>query len=235
MELILADLDVVSKRIAKLEKLIKSGDKKLKNELEFLLKVKDILEKEKFAINLDIENDDEKKILKNLNLLTAKPVIYVANVSENEISGNKYSKEVEKYAKENHSECLVICGKIEAELNELSKEEREEFLKDMGITERSLNRLIKKGYEILDLITFYTIISNEVRGWTVKKGTKAPEAGGKIHKDFEKGFIRAEIIKFDDFVKTGSESKCRELGLIKIEGKNYIVEDGDIIHFRFNV
>ncbi len=235
LELILADIETLEKRISKIEKQAKSGDKELKKELQFLEKLQKILLEEKFVNKIVPENLDEIKIMKSLNLLTAKPVLYLANVDENGINGNIYTKQVENYARENNSSFLIICGKVEAEINELEEEEREEFLKDMGINEPGLNKLIKEGYSILDLITFFTILSNEVKGWTIKRGTKAPEAAGKIHKDFEKGFIKAEVISFEDFIKVGSESKCRELGLVKIEGKDYIVNDGDIIHFKFNV
>ena len=235
LELILADLESVEKRIAKIEKQAKSGDKKLRKELDFLNKIYDLLKNEKFANEVNPENLDEENILKSLNLLTAKPVLYLANVDEDGLTGNKYSEKVKDYAKKTGSKFLIICGKIEAELNEFSNEEREEFLKDLGITQTALQQLIKEGYSLLELITFFTILSNEVKGWTIKKGTKAPQAAGKIHKDFEKGFIKAEVINFDDFIKAGSEPKCRELGLMRIEGKDYIVNDGDIIHFRFNV
>ncbi len=235
LELILADLETVEKRISKIEKQAKSGDKKLKKELDFLDKIHEILKNEKFANAVIPQNQDEVNILKSLNLLTAKPVLYLANVDEDGINGNEYSEKVKIYTETNNSKFLIICGKIEAELNELPQEEREEFLKDLGITQTALQQLIKEGYSLLDLITFFTILSNEVKGWTIKKGTKPPQAAGKIHKDFEKGFIKAEVISFEDFIKAGSESKCRELGLIKIEGKDYIVQDGDIIHFKFNV
>ncbi len=223
LELILADLEVVERRLEKL--------KKQSHEYELLNKVKEVLNKGKFCSELELKNEEEKKILKSLNLLTLKPILYVANVDENSLSGNKYSQQLNNYS----DNTIIICGKIEAELNELDENEREEFLKDMGIEKRGLDVLIKEGYKLLDLITFFTILSNEVRGWTIKNGTKAINAAGKIHKDFERGFIRAEVIHFDDFVKIGSESKCRELGLIRAEGKDYIVKDGDIIHFRFNV
>jgi len=223
LELILADLEVVERRLEKL--------KKQSHEYELLNKVKEVLNKGKFCSELELKNEEEKKILKSLNLLTLKPILYVANVDENSLSGNKYSQQLNNYS----DNTIIICGKIEAELNELDENEREEFLKDMGIEKRGLDVLIKEGYKLLDLITFFTILSNEVRGWTIKNGTKAINAARKIHKDFERGFIRAEVIHFDDFVKIGSESKCRELGLIRAEGKDYIVKDGDIIHFRFNV
>ncbi len=235
LELILADLETLEKRISKIEKQAKSGDKKLKKELDFLYKIYELLKNEKFAIEIKPQNEDEKNILKSLNLLTAKPVLYLANVDEDSIHGNEYTEKVKDFAKKTNSKFLIICGKVEAEINELSKEEREEFLNELGIQDTALNKLIKEGYSLLDLITFFTILSNEVKGWTIKKGTKAPQAAGKIHKDFEKGFIKAEVINFEDFIKTGSEQKCRELGLIRIEGKDYIVNDGDIIHFRFNV
>ena len=235
LELILADLETVDKRRSKIEKQAKSGDKKLKKELEFLGKIESFLKDEKFAINVKIENEEEKAYMKNLNLLTAKPVLYLANVDEQGINGNNYTEIVKKYAINTGSKFLIICGKIEEELNELDEDEKIEFMNDLGIEYTALQQLIKEGYALLDLITFFTTLSNEVRGWTVKRGTKAPQAAGKIHKDFEKGFIKAEVVSFEDFIKAGSESKCRELGLIRIEGKDYIVNDGDVIHFKFNV
>ena len=235
LELILADLETVGKRISKIEKQAKSGDKKLKKELDFLKKIENYLKNEEFAIKVTPENEDEKTILKSLNLLTSKPVLYLANVDEEGIHGNKYSEIVKNYAEKTDSKFLIICGKIESELNELDENEKIEFMKELGIAQTALQQLIKEGYSLLNLITFFTILSNEVKGWTIKKGTKAPQAAGKIHKDFEKGFIKAEVVPFNEFIKAGSEQKCKELGLLRIEGKDYIVNDGDVIHFRFNV
>ena len=235
LELILADLETVSKRFEKLEKSMKTGDKKIKKELDTVLKIKNLLEQEKPVRNFKPENEEEINTLKSLNLLTVKPVLYVANVDEDSVSGNDFTEKVKEYALKENSKCLVICGKLEQEIAQLSKNEQSVFMQEMGISVSGLDKLIKAGYELLDLITFITSGKPEVRGWTIKRGTKAPQAAGKIHSDFERGFIRAEVIKYEDFMKAKSEAKAKELGLMHLEGKDYIVEDGDIIYFRFNV
>jgi GTP-binding protein YchF len=235
IELILADLESVEKRVIKLEKLLKSGDKKLKKDYETILKIKEVLERGNPARTFTPDSKDEEEFLKSLNLLTFKPVLYVANVEEDSLSGNKFTEEVKKIAEKENSKCLIISGKIEQEISQLPLDEQEIFMEDMGIKISGLDMLIKEGYDLLNLITFITAGKPEVRGWTIKKGTKAPQAAGKIHTDFEKGFIRAEVIKYEDYIKAGSEVKVKELGLMRLEGKDYVIQDGDIVHFRFNV
>ena len=237
LELIFSDLEVVEKRIEKTEKLFK-GDKNLATELELLRKLKDVLEKGTSVRILDY-TEDEAKILKNLDLLSLKPVIYVANVSENDVANdganNPHVQTLKKFAKSENAEVVVICAKIEAEITELDEDERQFFLKELGLKQSSLERLIQTCYSLLGLISFLTTESREIRAWTIKTGTKAPEAAGKIHTDFEKGFIRAEVVTFEDLVRYGSNAAAKEKGLIRLEGKEYVIKDGDVILFRFNV
>ncbi len=238
LELIAKDLETVEKRMEKVEKMARIGDKKAKEELSMLESIRAILEKmepiRKHARNLDSEVLDYAK--RNLFLLTAKPLMYVANVSEKDLpEGNEFSKRVFEYAKEEGSPAVLICAKLEEELIGLEPEEKEELLKSYGLEEPGLNRLIREAYKLLDLITFFTTGEKETRAWTVKKGTKAPQAAGKIHSDFERGFIAAEVINYEDYIKVGSLSKAKELGLVRLEGKDYEIKDGDIVYFRFNV
>jgi len=238
LELIAKDIETVEKRMEKVEKMARLGDKKAKEELNMLETIRSILEKmepiRRHAKNLDPEVLDYAK--RNLFLLTAKPLMYVANVSELDLpEGNEFSKRVFEYAKEEGSPAVLICAKLEEELIGLEPEEKEELLKSYGLEEPGLNKLIREAYKLLDLITFFTAGEKEARAWTVKKGTKAPQAAGKIHSDFERGFIAAEVINYEDYIKVGSLSKAKELGLVRLEGKDYEIKDGDIVYFRFNV
>ncbi|MDR3196021.1 MAG: redox-regulated ATPase YchF [Endomicrobium sp.] len=235
-ELILADMESVSKRLERLQKAIRLNDKKMLDERELAIKVKAHLEAGNPARILELDND-EKILLQEFFLITAKPVLYACNLSENDLPAmeNKYAGIVKEKAKNENTQAIPICAKIEAELAELSESDREAFLKDLGLEEPGLNRLIKAGYGLLDLETFLTAGEIEVRAWTIKKGSLAPQAAGVIHSDFEKGFIRAEVMSFDDLFKLGSEKAVKDAGLLRSEGKEYAVKDGDIIEFRFNV
>jgi hypothetical protein len=235
LELALADLDTVEKRILRSEKLARSGDKRAKEENEFCLRVKQTLETGKPALGL-AESDEEKIVLRDMCLLTDKPVLYVANVAEDDLEGkHPFVTQVAEIAAGEGAKMVVICGSVEAEISELEKEEKDEFLAGMGLAESGLDRLIRCGYELLGLITYFTAGVKEVRAWTITKGTKAPQAAGVIHSDFEKGFIRAEVIAFNDYIASKGESGAKEKGLMRLEGKEYVVQDGDVMHFRFNV
>src|ERR1700744_934020 len=236
-ELQLKDLESIDKKIQKVEKAAKVGnDKEAKKAFEVLTIYKNHLESGKSARTAPVAEED-KEYVADIWLLTAKPVMYVCNVEENAVNtGNAYVEKVRAVAKEENAEVLVISAQIEAEIAELeSYEERQMFLDDLGLTESGVNKLIKSAYKLLNLATYFTAGVQEVRAWTITKGFTAPQAAGVIHTDFEKGFIRAEVIKNADFVKYGSESACKEAGKLSVEGKTYIVEDGDIMHFRFNV
>lgn len=236
-ELIISDMEVLERRIQKTEKVAKAGDKTAKSELVILSKVNEGLASGQVARKLDLD-DDESAFVKSLDLLTFKPVIYAANVSEDDAASgdNEYVQEVRKYAEAEGSEVVVICAKIEAELAELSDEERTMFLEDLGITESGLDKLIKSSYSLLNLISFITTGEDETRAWTIKCGTLAPQAAGKIHTDFEKGFIRAETIAYEKLMECdGKLSAAKEHGWLRSEGKEYEVKDGDIVHFLFNV
>ncbi len=238
MELIFADMESLEKRIDKTKKAMKGGDKKYQAELTLLEKIYATLEEGKCARTLSYSKE-ENEILKEISLLTLKPVIYAANVSEddfaNGIEENTFIKELTEIADAEGSEVLPICARIEEEITELDDSEKDEFLKELGIEESGLNRLIKKSYSLLGLISYLTAGEPEVRAWTIKKGTKAPQAAGKIHTDFERGFIRAEVVSFDDLMACGTYAAAREKGLVRLEGKEYIMNDGDIVLFRFNV
>ncbi len=234
-ELILADLDSVEKRIQKQEKLVKTNNKKEIKYLELLNKVSSALSEGIMVKNIDL-NEDELKDLRDLFFLTQKPVMYIANVSEDDIlTGNKDVDRLREFAKKENSDVITISGKIESEIAELDEEEKVEFLKDLGIVESGLSKMVHTGYKLLDLITYFTAGVKEVRAWTIPNGCKAPQAAGVIHSDFERGFIRAEVIAFDDFIKAGGETKARQEGTLRTEGKEYIVSDGDVMHFLFNV
>ena len=236
MELILADLETVEKRLKKTESLAKSGDKTFKAQADFLRRLRDTLDAGKSARSMAVENDMEAELMKDLTLLTNKPVLYVANVQDDDvIEGNEFVRKLEALAAEDGDSVVIIAGSIEQELSQLDAEEQQEFLDDMGMEEPGLNRLITAGYELLGLITYFTVGEKETRAWTITKGTKAPGAAGKIHTDFERGFIRAETIAYDDFVTCGGESGAKEKGLMRSEGKEYVVVDGDCMNFRFNV
>lgn len=236
LELVFSDLDIIDKRISKTEKSIKS-DKTLKSELNILLELKQLLENGKSIRNEDFE-EDKQEFIKSLGLLSSKPVIYAANVSEDDLinnaENNKHVNSVKELASSENSKVFIICAKIEEELAGLSKEEKTEFLSDLNINSTGFDKLIKASYELLGLISYLTAGEKEVRAWTIKKGFTAPQAAGRIHTDFEKGFIRAEVVKFDDLMNSGSYVKAKENGLVRMEGKTYIVNDGDIIIFHFN-
>ena len=237
LELILADLESCEKRIGRVEKQAKQKDKEAQLEYEVLKKIVEVLKEEKPARVLELDKD-ELKIAKNMHLLTLKPMLYVANVSEEELSNienNKYVKEVKNFANKEGSEVIVICAKIEEEMASLEPEDKIMFLEELGIDESGLDKLIKASYNLLGLATYFTAGVQEVRAWTFKKGMLAPECAGIIHSDFERGFIRAETVSYDDLVKYGSMQKSKEAGKVRLEGKEYEVKDGDIMLFRFNV
>jgi GTP-binding protein YchF len=235
-ELQVKDLESVEKKISRQEKLIKTGDKDAKHIIEVLTAYKNHLEDFKNAISAPV-SDDDKKHVADLFLLSTKPIIYVCNVDEKSaINGNKYVEKVREFFKNENTEILVIAGKLESEIAELEDEnDRMEFLKEVGLLEPGVNKLIRAAYSLLNLETFFTIGQKENRAWTIKKGMTAPQAAGVIHSDLERGFIRSEVMKYNDFMTLGSEQACKEKGKFYIEGKNYIVEDGDILHIRFNV
>ena len=238
LELILADLETVQKRYDKAFGMIKSGDKKYKIESDLLRRILDRLEQELPVRGMEF-TDDERKYVNDLFLLTTKPVLYAANVSEADMSKDgediPLAKEVIDYANKTGSETLVICARTEEEISELPPDEAAVFLEDLGLKESGLNRLVKASYKLLGLISFLTSGEDETRAWTIKEGTKAPQAAGKIHSDFEKGFIRAECIDWEILLELGSYVKAKELGKVRSEGKDYVVKDGDVILFRFNV
>ncbi len=236
-ELLLADMQVVERRLEKVSRMAKSGEKKLKEEVEFLKRVLDWLNQGKKIINMEL-SEEEKEWLKNIHLLTTKKMLYVINVDEegwDKQENHPLVAEAVEYIKEEGSDYIIIFGKMEAEISELEPDEREEFLKEAGIEEPGLYKVIRESYNMLDLITFFTAGKPEARAWTIKKGTSAPKAAGTIHSDFERGFIKAEVIPYEEFIKYGSMSAAREAGAIRMEGKDYIVKDGDVIYFRFNV
>ena len=237
LELIFSDLEIIDNRINKIGK--KAQTSKNKDDLKeynLLLRIKENLEKNIPARKLDFD-EEEQKIISGFRLITAKPIIYVANVAEEDIinGGNTYVEQVKDYAKNETAEVVMICAKIESELAELELEEKTAFLQDLGIEESGLSSLIKSTYSLLGLATYFTVGTDEVKAWTFKKGMKAPACAGIIHTDFEKGFIRAEVMSYDDLIECGNELKVKEKGKMRLEGKEYIMQDGDICHFRFNV
>ena len=236
LELMLSDLEIVENRLHRVEKLAK-GDKTYKKELDLLNKLKDSIEKDVPLRILDYTSE-EMELIKDFNLLSLKPVLYVCNISEDDLINGKYNECVEKvkeYADKEGSQVLAISGKIESEIALLDKEEKDVFLSELGLKESGLDRLIKASYDLLGLMSFLTAGPKEVRAWTIKKGTKAPQAAGKIHSDMEKGFIRAEVINYKDLIECGGSAKAKEKGLVRLEGKEYIIQDGDVVLFRFNV
>ena len=236
LELIFADMETAEKRLDKAKKDAK-GDKKALADVELFERVKQTLEEEKPIRSMEMDEDEYKKVYA-ANFLTIKPVIYAANMNEEEFgdsSKNKYLKAVEDFAAAEGSKVLPICAKLEEEISDLDAEDREMFLSDIGLSESGLARLIKASYSLLGLISYLTAGSDEVRAWTIKKGTKAPQAAGKIHSDFEKGFIRAEVISFNDLVANETMTAAKEKGLVRSEGKEYVMQDGDVVLFRFNV
>ena len=236
VELVLSDLEIVTSRINKIgKKAMTTKNKDDVKEIELLERIKEALESNIPVRKLGLD-EEEKKLISSFNLITLKPIIYALNVEDSDINtGNDYTKLVEDYAKKEGSETAIICAKLESELSELDEEEKKLFLDDLGIKESGVERLINKTYDLLGLATFFTVGKDEVRAWTFKKGSKAPECAGIIHSDFEKGFIKAEVMSYSDLVSAGSELKVREFGKARIEGKEYIMQDGDICHFRFNV
>jgi len=234
-ELCLADLDVVDKRLAKVAKLLKSGSKEAKLESEILERVKNFLDEAKPARGLNL-TEDELAVVRDANLLTLKPTLYIANVAEDDLAqGNSYVEKVRALAAAEDAQVVVICAKVESEIAELDADEAQEFLADLGLESSGLDRLIHAAFDLLGLMTFLTAGPDECRAWTIKKGTPAVKAAGKIHSDIERGFIRAEIVNYDDLVKLGSVTAARDKGLVRLEGKDYIMQDGDVTYFRFNV
>ena len=234
LELVFADLETVNKRLERAKKLLK-GDKTYKAEIDLLEKVKETLEQGKPARILEL-SEEEKEIIKDSFLLTMKPILYVTNVSENEISeDNKYVEQVKEYAKNENAKVIKLCVKIEEELSGLEDDDKKEMLEALGMNESGLDKVIKESYDLLGLMSFLTAGKPEVRAWTIKKGMKAPEAAGKIHSDIQRGFIRAEVVSYDDLMACGTHAAAKEKGLVRLEGKEYVVKDGDIMLFRFNV
>ncbi|WP_243387214.1 redox-regulated ATPase YchF [Bacillus kexueae] len=237
LELILADLETVDKRIDRVAKMAKQKDKQAMFEHEILVKLKETFESEKPARVLEF-TEEQMKYVKQLHLLTIKPVLYVANVGEEDVadpSDNPYVEQVREYAENEGAEVIVVCAKIESEIAELEGEEKAMFLEDLGIEESGLDQLIKASYSLLGLATYFTAGEQEVRAWTFRRGMKAPQCAGIIHSDFERGFIRAETVAYEDLVAAGSMTSAKEAGKVRLEGKEYEVQDGDVIHFRFNV
>ena len=235
-ELIFSDIEVLDRRIAKSTKGSRN-DKSLAHEVEFLSKVKAHLEDGKLAKTFEVDDEEDQEILNSCNLLTIKPVIFAANVNEDELAGedNDYVKAVREYAADVDAKVFVVCAQIEQEISELDDDEKKEFLEDLGLEESGLEKLISASYSLLGLISFLTSGEDETRAWTIKEGTKAPQAAGKIHSDFERGFIRAEVVAYDDLMRLGSYNAAKEQGLVRSEGKEYVVKDGDVVLFRFNV
>ncbi len=238
LELIMSDIEILDRRIDKTQKSLKGGDKTFKAQLEFYERLREVLENGKCARTMEM-TDEEKEMLSDVSLLTLKPVIYAANVSEDDYSKsedeNEFVKKIKEFAKTEQSEVMVISARIEEEIAALEKEEKQMFLEELGAKESGLDKLIKASYKLLGLISYLTAGKPEVRAWTITEGTKAPQAAGKIHTDFERGFIRAEVVAYDDLMKCGSMLAAKEKGLVRSEGKEYVVKDGDIILFRFNV
>ncbi len=238
LELIFSDVEILDRRIAKTSRGA-NNDKKLAKEVEMMKRLKAFLEDGHLAKNFERKDEDEEAWFKEYNLLTAKPVIYAANVAEDELAddgnSNEQVKKVRDFAKEEKSEVFVICAQIEQEIAELDDDEKKMFLEDLGLTESGLEKLIRASYRILGLISFLTTGPDETRAWTITKGTKAPQAAGKIHTDFERGFIRAEVVGYDNLVENNGYNGAKEKGLVRSEGKEYVVQDGDVVLFRFNV
>ncbi|MDG5473882.1 redox-regulated ATPase YchF [Jeotgalibacillus sp. ET6] len=237
LELILADLEAVDKRIARVGKMAKQKDKDSLAELTVLELVKEALEENKPARTVEF-TEDQQRIARHLHLLTSKPMLYVSNVGEDEIadpSGNEYVQKVREFAAKDNAEVIVVCAKIEEEIAELDDDEKAMFLQELGIEESGLDQLIRATYNLLGLATYFTAGVQEVRAWTFRHGMKAPQCAGVIHTDFERGFIRAETVSYEDLIQTGSMTAAKEAGKVRLEGKEYIVKDGDVIHFRFNV
>ncbi|MCT8976082.1 redox-regulated ATPase YchF [Clostridium sp. CX1] len=238
LELIFSDIEVMDRRIEKVVKLARSGNKEAKAEYDLMIRIKEHLEAGKPVRTLDL-TEDESEVVNGFFLLTTKPVLYAANISEDDlVSGrleNDYVKRVKEFAAGENSGVVVISAKIEEELSTLDEEEKKEMLEEYGLEESGLDKLIHASYKLLGLMSFLTVGPQEARAWTIKIGTKAPQAAGKIHSDIEKGFIRAEVISYDKLVESGSEAAAKEKGYFRLEGKEYVMQDGDVVHFRFNV
>ncbi len=238
LELIFSDIEILERRIAKTAKSA-TNNKELKKELEVLKELKDILESGKMASSFSNDDEEVLDFVKSIGLISYMPVIYAANVSEddlaNDAADNKYVQTVRDFANDANSKVFVVCAKIEEEISELDDDEKTEYLEALGIKESGLDKLIKASYDLLGLLSYLTSGEDETRAWTIKKGTKAPQAAGKIHSDFERGFIKAEVINYKDLLDLGSASLAKEKGLMRLEGKDYVVQDGDVILFRFNV
>ncbi len=234
LELLLADLETIEKRVGKIEKLAKSGSKEAQMELSFLERLKRHISGGRIVRLLSPQEEAEGKILGELNLLTAKPVLYVLNLEE-EDRKERHIETLKKMAEEEKAQVVTVFGKLEAELSELPEGERKAFLNEMNLIEPGLRRIVKAAYGLLDLITFYTTNGVEVRAWTIRRGTKAPKAAGKIHTDFERGFIKAEVVSYEDYVKSRADSTARESGVLRIEGKDYEIHDGDVVYFKFKI
>lgn len=236
LELILSDMEYMERRIDKCRKMMKGGDKKFEPELRFAERIYSVLESGKSARTLTFD-EEEQLLLRDLPLLSLKPILYAANISEDAIGGaeNDYVRTIRRYAAEEGAEVVVISAKIEEEIAVLDDEEKKAFLSDLGLDQSGLDKMVQACYKLLGLISFLTAGPQEVRAWTIRKGTKAPQAAGKIHSDFERGFIRAEIVAFDDLMSCGTYAAAREKGLVRSEGKEYVMKDGDVVLFRFNV
>jgi ribosome-binding ATPase len=235
LELIIADMESLEKRIPAMEKKLKT-EKEMAAQIEFAKKVLEVLKDGKAARLVEIKSSDDEKILKGLQLITSKPQLFVCNLKEHELAGNKYSQLVEEFGQKNSYKVLKICAQIESEVASLeTEEEKNEFLDSVGLKETGLSQIIKNSYSLLELITFFTVGPKECHAWTLKKGSSAPKAAGVIHTDFEKGFIRAETISYKDYVELGGEDGAKNAGKLRLEGKDYITQDGDVFHFRFNV
>lgn len=237
-ELIFSDIEILDRRIAKNSRAA-NNNKDIAKEVEFMKRIKDHLENGKLAITFEADGEDEEAWIADYNLLTRKPVIFAANVAEDELADdaadNEYVKVVKEYAKEYGSEVFAVCAQIEQEISELDDDEKKMFLEDLGLSESGLDKLIRASYSLLGLISYLTSGEDETRAWTIKRGTKAPQAAGKIHTDFERGFIRAEVVNYKDLVENGSMVAAKEKGLVRSEGKEYVVQDGDVVLFKFNV
>lgn len=236
-ELIMSDIEIVERRLEKTVKLANGGDKESKKEVEILKNIKSHLDSGNSIRSMDT-TDEEKEFIDSLFLLSSKPILYVANISEDDIlngSNNEYVEKVREYAAKENAEVIPLCAKLEEELSTLEDDEKKEMLSEYGLNESGLNKLVNSSYKLLGLISFLTAGKDEVRAWTIVNGTKAPQAAGKVHTDMEKGFIRAEIISYDKLIECGSEAHAKEKGYFRLEGKDYVMQDGDIVNFRFNV
>lgn len=235
-ELIIADLETLERRKTKLEKTAKGGDKDAKLQLDLIARITETLDNNRPARKVEIKNDAEKKIIKEYSLLTSIPVLYVCNIQDPSESGNTHVQAVKEYAAAEEIPVVVLAGKLESEIRDIDDlEERKAFMDEMGLDEPGLNRMVKTGYDLLGLVTFFTVGGTENRAWTVRKNARAPQAAGAIHSDFEKGFIRAVVFSFDQLLQYKSENAVKEAGKLRLEGKDYVMQDGDIVHFRFNV